>query len=84
MKRRNGKVEKNSVETINNKKLCYCFNYSKDDFELAIVNGRENELIEEIKGKMKNPGCSCSTMNPSGKCCLGDIDLFIEMKKGKK
>ena len=57
--------------------LCYCFNSKEKDFQSAIENNREQILIDEIKSKMKNPGCFCETSNPTGKCCLNDIKNFI-------
>lgn len=62
-------------------RLCYCFKYSEDDFKSALNEGKETELIEEIKSKMKDLGCFCEKANPSGKCCLMDIQKFIEKSK---
>lgn len=59
-------------------KLCYCFHYFEDDFKKAIAEDREDEIVNAIKLKMKDPGCFCSTANPSGKCCLSSIMAFIE------
>lgn len=61
--------------------VCFCFNHTKAELENAIQENRENDIIEDIKAKIKDPGCSCKTMNPSGKCCLPDIANFIESKK---
>ena len=61
--------------------VCYCFNHTKSELETAIKDGTENDIIEDIKAKIKNPGCSCKTLNPSGKCCLPEIAKFIESKK---
>lgn len=57
--------------------LCYCFNYTEEQFRSAISSGTDQKLVEEIKNKMKDPGCFCETSNPSGKCCLKDIYSFI-------
>lgn len=62
-------------------KLCYCFNYFEKDFREAIKNNCEQELINEIKSKMKDTGCFCEKSNPSGKCCLADINKFIKKEK---
>lgn len=61
--------------------LCYCFNYTKDQFISVISNGSEQKLVEEIKSKMKDPGCFCETSNPSRKCCLKDVNSFIKSIK---
>lgn len=61
--------------------ICYCFKYSKKELYHAIKTGTENKILEDIKTKMKDPGCFCETANPSGKCCLGDINAFIKLAK---
>lgn len=61
--------------------ICYCFNHSKKELYEAIQSKKEQEVIEDIKSKMVEPGCFCKTSNPSGKCCLGDIKKFIKAYK---
>jgi hypothetical protein len=58
--------------------ICYCFKKSKSELLKAIQNGSEKTIVDEIKSKMKDPGCFCKTANPSGKCCLSDIQIFIK------
>lgn len=58
--------------------ICYCFKHSKQELYNAIQEGREKEILDDIKSKMKNPGCFCETANPSGKCCLADNLAFIK------
>lgn len=59
--------------------ICYCFKHSKKELFKAIQNNKQNEILDDIKAKMKDPGCFCETANPSGECCLGDVKKFIEM-----
>ena len=61
--------------------ICYCFKKSKKDLFEAAKNGREDSFIDDIKAKMKDLGCFCETANPSGKCCLADIQAFIKAVK---
>lgn len=63
------------------KLICFCFKYSKKDIFDAVNTNTEESIIQEIKDKMKDPGCFCEKANPSGKCCLKDIDNFIEKVK---
>lgn len=76
----NGKT--NEAKVIKGR-LCYCFKYSEDDFRAAISGNNESELVNAIKAKMKDPGCFCETANPSGKCCLADINKCIKEEKSK-
>jgi hypothetical protein len=61
--------------------ICYCFKQSKQELFNAIGSGNEKDILDDIKSKMKNPGCFCETANPSGKCCLADIHAFIKHYK---
>ena len=71
-----------SIDNENHEGLiCYCFKYSKSELRKAVRCGNEQQFVNEVKAKMKNPGCFCETANPSGKCCLGDINGYIEFVK---
>ena len=61
--------------------ICYCFKYSKQELFDAVKNGNQELIIQDIKSKMEDPGCFCETANPSGKCCLGDVQSFIKQAK---
>ena len=47
--------------------ICYCFDVSKS---VAESNQKAKEYVIE---QTKNGLCSCTTSNPSGKCCLKDF-----------
>jgi hypothetical protein len=61
--------------------ICFCFKKSKKELFVAVKGGVEGLIIEDIKSKMKDPGCFCETSNPSGQCCLSDIQAFIKTVK---
>ncbi len=75
------KKEENKVEFNLEGLICYCFKHSKKELYDAIQEGREQEILDDIKVKMKDPGCFCETANPSGKCCLSDNMAFIKHYK---
>lgn len=62
--------------------ICYCFEKSKKELYDSVKTGEENIIVDDIKAKMKDPGCFCERSNPSGKCCLGDVHDFIKAVKG--
>ena len=72
------KDEKSDVEFNLEGLICYCFKHSKQELYDAIQEGTEQEILDDIKAKMKDPGCFCETANPSGKCCLADNMAFIK------
>lgn len=47
--------------------ICYCFDVSR---ATALANEQAKVFVIE---QTKNSRCSCTTRNPSGKCCLKDF-----------
>ena len=54
-------------ETSHNALICYCFGVTKSE---ARANNQAKAFVIE---QTKNSLCSCTTHNPSGKCCLRDF-----------
>ena len=54
-------------EPSNDTFICYCFGVSKF---VAQINNKAKEFVIE---QTKNATCSCTTHNPSGRCCLKDF-----------
>ncbi len=78
----NKKPESSEVDLENlDSLICYCFKKSKKEIFEAARKNKENLIIDEIKSKMKDPGCFCETANPSGKCCLADVHALIKKSK---
>lgn len=76
------------AETVDLTKLdgliYYCFKKSKKELFEAVKDGSEQSIIDDIKSKMKDPGCFCESANPSGKCCLGDVQALVKATKTSK
>ncbi len=58
--------------------VCYCFEWSKEKIQAELETTGRTTVIEDIKTKMQNPGCSCEILNPSGGCCLGDVAKAVK------
>jgi len=58
--------------------VCYCFAWTKEKIKAELLSERKTAVLEDIKVKMQNPGCSCEILNPSGGCCLGDVAKAIK------
>ena len=54
-------------ETSEDALICYCFGVTKAQ---ALTNEQAKAFVIE---KTKNSLCSCTTHNPSGRCCLKDF-----------
>lgn len=67
------KVEVGVKETSGERPLCYCFGHSVETMKRELQESGTCTALEDIRAKMKNPGCRCETENPSGSCCLGSV-----------
>jgi len=60
-------------EKAGERPLCYCFGHSVATITEELRTKGQSEALEDIRRKMKDPGCSCEVKNPSGSCCLGSV-----------
>ena len=66
-------------ETTGERPLCYCFGLSVESIKGELRSQGRSDALEDIRAKMKDPGCRCETENPSGSCCLGNVTKGIKM-----
>ncbi len=59
--------------------LCYCFKHSVTSIKEELRTTGHSAVLEDIRAKMKDPGCRCETENPSGSCCLGSVGNGIQI-----
>ncbi len=60
-------------EKAGDRPLCYCFGHSVASIKEELRTKGRSDALEDIRAKMKDPGCCCETENPSGSCCLGSV-----------
>jgi bacterioferritin-associated ferredoxin len=59
-----------------NKTICYCKDIPEDMILNAISNGAKTLTdIQQMTGACT--GNQCKELNPSGKCCSGDINKLL-------
>jgi hypothetical protein len=58
--------------------LCYCFGHTAESVREEIVARGCSTAAERITAEVQAGNCSCEVMNPSGKCCLGDVREAIQ------
>lgn len=75
------KVAVGVKETTGDRPLCYCFGHSVESIKTELLTLGKTNAVEDIRTKMADPGCSCSTTNPSGACCLGAVKAGVETAK---
>lgn len=73
------KVSAGVKETTGERPLCYCFKHSVATIKEELRTTGSTESLEDIRAKMKDPGCRCETENPSGSCCLGSVGKGIKI-----
>lgn len=63
--------------TITDDLVCYCFQISRGDIEQDVRESGGRSVPHFIRSEIRAGHCSCETLNPTGKCCLGDVETLI-------
>jgi len=58
--------------------ICYCFNFDRQSIQADFRNKGSTEILKTITARVKAGECQCEVTNPSGTCCLGDVDRAVE------
>lgn len=54
--------------------VCYCFNITEEDIREEIRKTGRTTASQRIRSEIKARNCACEINNPSGRCCLGDVE----------
>jgi len=74
-------IRKQKVRTFKDDQkemLCYCFDISKSQYQLALASGTSGNIKGFVVQQTKSSSCACEIRNPSGRCCLAN---FKRMEK---
>ena len=58
--------------------LCYCFGYDREDVRRDIEASGTSKIPERIKAEIQAGFCACEVKNPSGNCCLGEVNAAVK------
>ena len=62
--------------------LCYCFGFDESHLREEISKTGNTTVPERISRLIREGLCACDVLNPSGKCCLGEVNrTAIRLKK---
>jgi len=62
--------------------LCYCFGHTIESLREDVARTGSSEAVVAIKAAVKAGTCRCDVMNPSGRCCLGDVVKALKVIGG--
>ncbi len=72
------KVRVGIKETEDPVPVCYCFDYGRADIRRDIEELGSTKIPDEIKEEIQGGFCACEVKNPSGSCCLGDVNRAVQ------
>jgi hypothetical protein len=58
--------------------LCYCFGFDEQDAREEIERTGTCIIPQRIAALIKEKMCACPAKNPSGACCLGEVNKAIK------
>jgi hypothetical protein len=59
--------------------ICYCFDVSAEALRREIQTLGRAPSAERIKAEVRAGNCDCERKNPSGACCLGEINAVVKL-----
>jgi len=62
--------------------VCYCFQHRRGEIAAQLQATGETSIPEAIKQEIQAGNCACEVRNPSGKCCMGEVQATVaELKR---
>lgn len=58
--------------------LCYCFGFKEGDAREEIARTGTSTIPARISRLIKAGMCACEVRNPSGACCLGQVNQIVK------
>ncbi|HSS21226.1 MAG TPA: hypothetical protein VLL54_14225 [Pyrinomonadaceae bacterium] len=61
--------------------VCYCFGFDESHFRNEISKTGKTTIPDTISSLIREGLCACETQNPSGVCCLGEVNRTAKRLK---
>lgn len=61
--------------------LCYCFGFSRADVLREVAETGHCTIPARITAEVRAGRCACEVKNPSGACCLGEVNRAVNKAK---
>ncbi len=63
--------------------ICYCFAHTRGEIGAELRAHGETTVPRRITAQIKAGNCSCEVLNPSGRCCLGEVNRVVELIRAR-
>lgn len=57
--------------------VCYCYLHRQAEIARELAERGTTGVFDSIKRKVQAGNCACEVRNPSGQCCLGEVQETI-------
>ena len=64
--------------------LCYCFGFDEGHLREEILQTGSTTIPETISHLIREGLCACDVRNPSGGCCLGEVNRAAKRLKEER
>jgi len=61
--------------------LCYCFGFDESHLREEMARTGQTTIPETISKLIRESLCACDARNPSGMCCLGEVNKTAKLLK---
>lgn len=61
--------------------VCYCFDVTREALRSDLAENGDSKLLLRIREEVRAGNCACETKNPSGACCLGEVNAVVKEEK---
>ncbi len=64
--------------------LCYCFGFDESHLREEISETGTTTVLDRISELIREGLCACESRNPSGACCLGEVNRTLKRIVGRR
>lgn len=58
--------------------ICYCFGHTVESARMEIQATSQSTVAARITKEIQAGHCACEVKNPSGRCCLGEVNKAVK------
>lgn len=66
-------------ETEDPVQICYCFDFTEQMVRDELITKGHTVIPDFITTEIQAGTCACEVKNPSGRCCLGEVNEVVKL-----